>query len=67
MFKKFFATPLVRYGVPAFLVITLVFAFPGARAFASELLNLFRVQQVAVIPVDFTGMESLNGAVGKLE
>jgi len=63
MFKKLFATPLVRYGIPALLVLTMVFAFPSARAFASELLNLFRIQQVAVIPVDFTGMESLNGAV----
>ena len=64
MFKKLFTIPLVRYGVPALLVLTLVFAFPGARAFASELLNLFRIQQVAVVPVDFTGMQSLNGAVG---
>ena len=64
MFKKLFTTSLVRYGVPVVLVFALVFAFPGARAFASELLNLFRIQQVAVIPVDFTGMQSLNGAVG---
>jgi hypothetical protein len=64
MFKKLFTAPLVRYGVPAILVLALVFAFPGARAFASELLNLFRIQQVAVVPVDFTGMESLHGAVG---
>jgi len=64
MFKKLFKAPLVRFGVPALLVLTMVFAFPGARAFASELLNLFRIQQVAVIPVDFTGMQSLDGAVG---
>ena len=64
MFKKLFTTPLVRYGVPALLILTMVFAFPSARAFASELLNLFRIQQVAVIPVDFTGMQSLHGAVG---
>ena len=64
MFKKLFTAPLIRYGVPAVLVLTLVFAFPGARAFASELLNLFRIQQVTVVPVDFTGMESLHGAVG---
>jgi hypothetical protein len=36
-------------------------AFPGARAFAGELLNLFRVQQVTVVPVDFTGLEQLTG------
>ena len=65
MFKKLFASSLVRYGVPALLILTIIFAFPATRAFASELLNLFRVQQVAVIPVDFTGMEQLNGAVGQ--
>jgi hypothetical protein len=64
MFRKLFSTPIVRYGVPALLVLAMVFAFPGARALASELLNLFRVQRVAVIPIDFTGMEQLNGAVG---
>ena len=64
LMKKLFAMPLIRCGVPALLALTLIFAFPSARAFASEILNLFRVQQVAVIPVDFTGMESLNGAVG---
>ena len=64
MFKKLFTAPLVRYGVPAVLVLALVFAFPGTRALASEFLNLFRVQQVTVVPVDFTGMEQLNGAVG---
>jgi len=64
LMKKLFAMPLIRYGVPALLALTLIFAFPSARAFASEILNLFRVQQVAVVPVDFTGMESLNGAAG---
>lgn len=64
LMKKLFAIPLVRYGIPALLALTLVFAIPSARAFASELLNLFRVQQVTVVPVDFTGMEQLNGAVG---
>jgi hypothetical protein len=61
MFKKLFASPLTRYGVPALLVLTLIFAFPGARALASQLLDLFRVQQVAVVPVDVTGIGQLNG------
>jgi hypothetical protein len=61
MFKKLFAAPLVRYGVPALLVLTMIFAFPGARALASQLLDLFRVQQVAVVPVDVTGIGELNG------
>lgn len=64
MFKRLFASQLVRYGVPVILALALIFAFPAPRAFASELLNLFRVQQVAVIPVDFTGMEQLNGVDG---
>jgi len=64
MFRKLFSAPIVRYGVPALLVFALVFTFPATRALAGELLNLFRVQQVTVVPVDFTGMEQLNGAVG---
>ena len=64
MYKKIFASPLIRYGLPALLVLTMIFAIPGVRAFASELLNLFRVQQVAVVPIDYTGMEQLNGAFG---
>jgi hypothetical protein len=64
MFRKLFSAPIVRYGVPTLLVLALVFAFPATRALAGELLNLFRVQRVTVVPVDFTGMEQLNGAVG---
>jgi hypothetical protein len=65
MYKKIFASPLIRYGLPVLLVLTLVIAIPDVRAFASELLNLFRVQQVTVVPVDFTGMEQLEGTVGR--
>ena len=61
MFKKLFAFPVVRVGVIAILVLTLILAIPSTRALAGELLNLFRVQQVQVIPVDFTGMEQLTG------
>jgi hypothetical protein len=67
MFKKWFSFPLVRFGAAAVLILALVMAFPQTRALADELLNLFRVQQVAVIPVDFTGMKQLTGndALGK--
>ena len=65
MFKKWFAFPTVRFGTAALLILALVLAFPGTRALAGELLNLFRVQHVTVVPVDFTGMEQLNGAVGQ--
>jgi hypothetical protein len=61
MFKKWFAFPLVRVTTAALLILALVLAFPGTRALAGQLLNLFRVQQVTVIPVDFTGLEQLTG------
>ncbi len=61
MFKKWFAFPVARIATAALVIVAVVLAFPGARAFAGELLNLFRVQQVTVIPVDFTGLEQLTG------
>ena len=61
MFKKFFGYPVVRFGTAMVLILALVLAFPGTRALAGELLNLFRVQQVAVVQVDFTGLEQLTG------
>jgi hypothetical protein len=65
MFKKWFAFPVIRVGTAVALILALVLAFPGTRALAGELLSLFRVQHVTVVPVDFTGMEQLNGAVGQ--
>ena len=64
MFKKLFASPLVKYGFSVALVIALILAFPSTRALAGELLNLFRVQQVTVVPVDFTGLKQLDDAAG---
>jgi hypothetical protein len=61
MFKKWFAFPVVRIGAVVLLLLALILTFPGTRAMASELLNLFRVQQVTVIPVDFTGLKQLTG------
>jgi len=61
MFKKLFTFPVLRFGSAALLILALVLAFPSTRALAGELLNLFRVQQVTVIPVDFTGLEQLTG------
>jgi hypothetical protein len=61
MFKKLFTSPLMRYGVSALLILTSILAFPGTRALASQLLDLFRVQQVTVVPIDVTGIEKLNG------
>jgi hypothetical protein len=61
MTRTWFSRPLVRFGTAALALLMLVMAFPGARALAGELLNLFRVQRVAVVPVDFTGLEQLTG------
>jgi anti-sigma factor RsiW len=61
MFKKWFTFPVVRFATAALVIIALILAFPGTRALAGELLNLFRVQQVAVVQVDFTGLEQLTG------
>lgn len=64
MFRKLFASPLIRYGASAALVIALVLSFPSTRALAGELLNLFRVQRVTVVPVDFTGLKQLDDESG---
>jgi hypothetical protein len=61
MLKRWFSFPFVRFGAAAVLMLALVLAFPGTRALADQLLSLFRVQQVTVIPVDFTGMKQLTG------
>lgn len=61
MFKKIFALPIVRFGTVLFVILGLGLAFPTTRALADEILELFRVQQVTAIPVDFTGLEQLTG------
>jgi hypothetical protein len=43
------------------LALTLLLAFPTTRALAGELLNLFRVQQVVVLPIDTTGLGDMTG------
>jgi len=65
MFRKLFTSPLIKYGASLAIVLALVLAFPATRALAGELLSLFRVQRVAVVQVDFTGMQQLNGVVGR--
>jgi len=65
MFRRLFASPAMKYGLSILLILTLVLAFPGTRALAGELLSLFRVQRVTVVPVDFTGMQQLDGVVGR--
>lgn len=61
MFKKLFAFPIARTAAVAILALAILMAFPTTRALASELLNLFRVQQIAVLPIDTSGMKDLTG------
>jgi hypothetical protein len=61
MARTWFSRPFVRFGIAALVLIILILAFPSTRALTGELLNLFRVQQVVVVPVDFTGLEQLTG------
>jgi hypothetical protein len=61
MFKRLFASSSFRLAAVAVLALALVVSIPATRALADQLLSLFRVQQVTVIPVDFTGMQQLTG------
>lgn len=61
MVRRLFSIPMIRYGTAALALLTLILAFPSTRALAGELLSLFRVQKVVVVPVDFTGLEQLTG------
>ncbi len=65
--KKLFASPTLRFVSVAVLVLALIVSIPATRAFADQILSLFRVQQVTVIPIDFTGLQGLtgNGTLGK--
>jgi hypothetical protein len=61
VFKRLFANPLIRYSAIAVIALALLLAIPGTRALADQVLQLFRVQQVTVIPVDYTGLKQLTG------
>ena len=61
MFKKMFMSPLLRVGLAIVLILVVVLSVPSTRALADRFLNLFRVQQVVVVPVDYTGMQQLTG------
>ena len=62
MFRKIIALPFVSVGAIVILLLAVVLAVPSTRALADQFLNLFRVRQVTVIPVDFTGLEQLAGS-----
>ncbi len=65
--KKLFASPTLRFASVAVLLLALILTIPSTRALADQVLSLFRVQQVTVLPIDFTGLQELtgNGALGK--
>jgi len=67
MLKRLFAAPAFRVFAVAALALALIIAIPSTRALADELLSMFRVQQVTIVPVDFTGMQQLTGntAIGR--
>lgn len=67
MARKALRSPVIQYGLPVVVLLVLILAIPTTRALADRLLDLFRVQEVAVIPVDFTGLQQLTGqgTVGK--
>ncbi len=67
MFKRMFASPIVRLGLAVVLILAVALSIPATRALADQLLSLFRIQQVVVLPVDYTGIQQLTGneALGK--
>lgn len=65
--KRFFGSRLVQTIAVAAIALAVVISVPATRALADNLLSLFRIQRVTVLPVDVSGLESLssNGALGK--
>ena len=61
IFKKIFAYPIMKFGLAVVLILVFVLSVPSTRAMADQLLNLFRVQHVVIVPVDFTGIQRLTG------
>ncbi len=63
MFQKLFAKRLrpLWAGLSLVAVFAVALSFAPVRAWAGSFLGLFRVQQVAVLPVDITRMQDLTG------
>ncbi len=61
MLKRVFASPVMKIGLALVLILAIVLSIPATRAMADQLLGLFRVQQVVVVPVDFNGIKQLTG------
>ncbi len=67
MLKQLFRSSAARALAVLVLLIVVAVSVPSVRALADEILNLFRVQQVSVIPIDASGLQQLagNDALGK--
>ncbi|HEX9014322.1 MAG TPA: hypothetical protein VF813_12420, partial [Anaerolineaceae bacterium] len=61
MFQKIFASRALRFASAVVVILAVAMAVPATRAMASQLLSLFRVQHVTVVPLDLTGMQQLTG------
>lgn len=61
MFKQLFRSSIVRAVAVLALLVVVVVSVPSVRALADEILNLFRVEQVTVVPIDASGLEQLAG------
>lgn len=67
MFKRILGSRLVQSAAVIAVTLAVILSVPATRALADQLLNLFRINQVTVLPLDFTGLQSLSGnsALGK--
>jgi anti-sigma factor RsiW len=61
MLQKFLRPRTYAVGLVVVLLLVVALSIPSGFAWAGQFLNLFRVQQVAVIPIDPTGMMALRG------
>jgi len=60
MFKKILSKRPVWAGLTAAAVLAMAFSLAPVQAWASNLLGLFRVQQVQVLPIDTTQLSALS-------
>ncbi len=63
MFQKLFnlRSRALWTGLAIVLILAVGLSFPTGRTWAAQFLDLFRVQQVTVIPIDPTGFSLLSG------
>lgn len=61
MLQKFLRLRTLVVGMAVVLLLVIAISIPSGFAWAGQFLGLFRVQQVAVIPIDPTGLMSLRG------